>query len=204
MGRVVLESGGFQIGRVSDRADAWRMVSSGVRIQAGSRGIMAKDSGSGSGPYELDRIRELVAMMEKHGLTTVDLQGGDGTRIRLRRGGEQAAFVPQMMMPQAFAPQPGAAPAAPAAPTVAAAPVDEGLAIKSPTVGTYYGSPSPGEEPFVKVGSKVTAATTVCIIEAMKVFNQIPAEVEGTITEVLAKNGDTVEFGQPLFRVKIG
>jgi len=166
---------------------------------------MAKDTGS-TNPYDLDRIRELVALMEKHGLSTVDLQGGDGTRVRLRRGGEHAAFVPQMpamYMPQAVAPQPAAAaPAAPAAPATPAK--EEGTFIKSPTVGTYYGSPSPGEEPFVKVGSKVSAATTVCIIEAMKVFNQIPAELDGTVTEILAKNGDTVEFGQPLFRVKLG
>ena len=111
--------------------------------------------------------------------------------------------MPAMYMPQAVAPQPAAAaPAAPAAPATPAK--EEGTFIKSPTVGTYYGSPSPGEEPFVKVGSKVSAATTVCIIEAMKVFNQIPAELDGTVTEILAKNGDTVEFGQPLFRVKLG
>ena len=168
---------------------------------------MAKETGS-TNPYDLDRIRELVTLMEKHGLTTVDLQGGDGTRVRLSRGGEQSHFVshapmPAMMMPAAMHPAGVAqAPAAPAAPAAAAK--EEGTFIKSPTVGTFYGSPSPGEEPFVKVGSKVSASTTVCIIEAMKVFNQIPAELDGTITEVLAKNGDAVEFGQPLFRVKLG
>jgi acetyl-CoA carboxylase biotin carboxyl carrier protein len=165
---------------------------------------MAKESGS-TNPYDLERIRELVTMMEKHGLTTVDLQGGDGTRVRLRRGGEHAAFLPQMpamMMPQAMPPQAMASAASPAAPSAPAK--EDGTFIKSPTVGTFYGSPSPGEEPFVKVGSKVSAATTVCIIEAMKVFNQIAAELDGTITEVLAKNGDAVEFGQPLFRVNLG
>ncbi|MFM8219384.1 MAG: acetyl-CoA carboxylase biotin carboxyl carrier protein, partial [Planctomycetaceae bacterium] len=75
-------------------------------------------------------------------------------------------------------------------------------AIKSPTVGTYYESAAPGEKPFVNVGSKVTAETVVCLIEAMKVFNQITADTSGTIAEILVKNGDPVDFGQPLFRVK--
>lgn len=76
--------------------------------------------------------------------------------------------------------------------------------IKSPTVGTYYEAPSPGDPPFVTVGSKISQDSVVCIIEAMKVFNQITADVNGTITEILVKNGDAVEFGQPLFRVRLG
>ena len=83
--------------------------------------------------------------------------------------------------------------------------VDDGtIEITSPTVGTFYSSPTPDDPPFVKIGSKVSSDTIVCIVEAMKVFNQIPAEVSGTITEVLVKNGDPVEFGQPLFRVRPG
>ena len=78
------------------------------------------------------------------------------------------------------------------------------MAIKSPTVGTFYSASAPGEEPFAKVGTKVTRDTVVCIIEAMKVMNHITADLEGTVTEVLAKNGDAVEFNQPLFRVKVG
>jgi acetyl-CoA carboxylase biotin carboxyl carrier protein len=71
-------------------------------------------------------------------------------------------------------------------------------------VGTYYASPTPDDPPFVNVGSPIQPETIVCIVEAMKVFNQIPAEVSGTIVEVLAANGDSVEFGQPLFRVRPG
>ena len=78
------------------------------------------------------------------------------------------------------------------------------VAIKSPTVGTFYEAPSPGDPPFVTVGSKVGQDTVVCIIEAMKVFNQITADVNGIVTELLVKNGDAVEFGQPLFRVRLG
>jgi acetyl-CoA carboxylase biotin carboxyl carrier protein len=94
---------------------------------------------------------------------------------------------------------------APAPPAPAAGPRNDGsLTINSPTVGTFYSSPTPDDPPFVNIGSAVTPETVVCIVEAMKVFNQIPAEVSGTIIEVLVKNGDSVEFGQPLYRVRPG
>jgi acetyl-CoA carboxylase biotin carboxyl carrier protein len=151
-------------------------------------------------------------MMEKHGVTEVNLRKAD-ERWVLRRG---PAEVINMMAPGGYAPAPpppsyvpapqahhtpapqAAAPSPPAAAPAAA----DGPVIKSPTVGTFYASPTPGEPPFVKVGSVVKPDTIVCIIEAMKVFNQIPAEISGTITEVLVNNGDAVEYGQPLFRVK--
>lgn len=170
---------------------------------------MVKESVPSSGaPFDLGKIRELIELMEQHGVTEVNLQRGE-ERWRLRRGpqevvsmvphGAYAAPVP-MPMP---APPPPAAPAAPAAaaPAAAAAPSRPGLVIKSPTVGTFYERPSPADPPFVQVGSRVQTDTIVCLIEAMKVFNQIPAEVSGTIAEVLVSNGDAVEFGQPLFRV---
>ena len=96
-----------------------------------------------------------------------------------------------------------AAPAAPAAPAEPATPPDDGtIEITSPTVGTFYSSPSPDEPVFVDVGSKVKPETIVCIVEAMKVFNQIPADVSGEIVKVLVNNGEPVEYGQPLFKVK--
>ena len=162
-----------------------------------------------AGSFDLERVRELIEMMEKFGVTEVNLRKAD-ERWVLRRG---PAEVINMMAPGGYAPQPSYAPApqvhhapapqaaAPSTPAAAPAAVD-GPAIKSPTVGTYYGSPTPGEAAFVKVGSVVKADTVVCIIEAMKVFNQIPAEISGTITEVLVNNGDAVEYGQPLFRIK--
>ena len=162
-----------------------------------------------AGSFDLERVRELIEMMEKHGVTEVNLRKAD-ERWVLRRG---PAEVINMMAPGGYAPPPSYAPApqvhhapapqaaAPSTPAAAPAAVD-GPVIKSPTVGTYYGSPTPGEAAFVKVGSVVKADTVVCIIEAMKVFNQIPAEISGTITEVLVNNGDAVEYGQPLFRVK--
>jgi len=165
-----------------------------------------------AGSFDLERVRDLIEMMEKHGVTEVNLRKAD-ERWVLRRG---PAEVINMMAPGGYAPPaPSYAPppahhapaapapqaAAPSAPAVAPAAAD-GPVIKSPTVGTFYASPTPGEPAFVKVGSTVKADTVVCIIEAMKVFNQIPAELSGTITEVLVNNGDAVEYGQPLFRVK--
>lgn len=159
--------------------------------------------------FDLGKIRELVALMEQHGLSEVDLRRG-GQRWKLRRGpSEVLQMVPAG--PPAYAaypppgyPAPATGPAAPASTAPAAAPADEGVPIKSPTVGTFYTSNAPGEPPFVSVGSKVAKDTVVCIIEAMKVFNQITADVSGTITKVLANNGDAVEFGQPLFLVRLG
>ena len=100
--------------------------------------------------------------------------------------------------------------AAPAAPLAAASPAPAAssdadsdlLVIKSPMVGTYYERPNPESEPFVKVGQEITAETTVCIIEAMKVFNEIAAEISGTVVSVLVQNEEAVEFGKPLFKVR--
>jgi acetyl-CoA carboxylase biotin carboxyl carrier protein len=164
----------------------------------------------GDAPFDLDKLKQLVEMMESHGLTEVNLRRGD-EQWRLRRGPREVIHAaPAQYAPQQFAPAPAPVAAhapAPAVAPAAAAPAATAEAsglidIKSPTVGTFYAAPSPGEPPFVSVGSVVTPETIVCLIEAMKVFNQIPAEVSGTITAILVKSGDAVEFGQPLFRVK--
>ena len=159
--------------------------------------------GEADGPFSLGALRELVELMEKHGLTEVSLKNGE-TQWKLRRGPEQGGYAPP---PVAYAPAPAAsAPqAAPApAPQAAAPAAPSGPVIKSPTVGTFYAAASPDDPPYVTVGSRVQPDTIVCQIEAMKVFNQIPAEVSGVIAEVLVKNGDSVEFGQPLFRITPG
>ena len=160
--------------------------------------MSSKDSATRD-PFDLEKLRQLIELMEKHGLNEVSLRRGE-EQWRLRRGGRPEPVV--MAAPVQSAPLP--VPVAPAA-SVAAPAVDtsdRGIEIKSPTVGTFYSSPTPEEPPFVQVGAKVSSETIVCLIEAMKVFNQIPAEVSGTISAVLVKNGDAVEFGQPLFRVK--
>lgn len=167
---------------------------------------MAGASGDQGSPFDLERVRTLMEMMEKHGLTEISLRHGD-QQWKFRRGPETVQMVggPAFAMPS----MPAAAPAAAAASApVAAAPAADpnaGMAlIKSPTVGTFYAAPSPADPAYVTVGSRVSPDTVVCQVEAMKVFNQIAAECAGTIAEILVKNGDAVEFGQVLFRVRPG
>jgi acetyl-CoA carboxylase biotin carboxyl carrier protein len=155
---------------------------------------MAEEQSEG-GPFDLDKLKELIELMETHGLTEVSLQQGE-QRWKLRRGYDG----PVPMAPASYALP--AAPAAPATGGAASAEPDDTIAITSPTVGTFYTAPSPEDPPFVTVGARVNPDTIVCVVEAMKVFNQIPAEVSGTIAKVLVNNGDSVEFGQPLFRVR--
>jgi acetyl-CoA carboxylase biotin carboxyl carrier protein len=160
---------------------------------------------SGSTPsqdiFDVRRIRRLVELMKEHDLNEIDLREG-ATRIQLRRGSEPvvtAAPPRPAAAPAAAAPSPAAAPAAPESPPK----TDEAhmAVVKSPMVGTFYAAPDPDSAPYVKVGDHIGPETTVCIVEAMKVFNQIPAEVSGRIVAVLATNGQSVEFGQPLFKV---
>lgn len=157
--------------------------------------------GSSSGDiFDVKKLRKLIELMNEHDLGEVDLRDGD-VRVRLRKKGEAGGVIESR--PVAYAPAPAAVPAAGAAPAAAAAaPKDDNLVvIKSPMVGTFFASSSPDAPPFVKVGDRIGADSTVCIIEAMKVFNEIPAECSGQIAAVLVKNGDPVEYGQPLFKV---
>ena len=163
------------------------------------------------GSPDVRAIHHLVRLMQKYDLTSIDVAEGT-TRIRLRR------MVPGMPIPGS-AVYPGAIPPPAPAPYVAGVPLlaataansvpdsptvpaQSGLMIESPMVGTFYASSSPDAAAFVGVGSVVRPDSTVCIIEAMKVFTEIPAGISGRISEVLVKNGQAVEFGQPLFRVE--
>jgi acetyl-CoA carboxylase biotin carboxyl carrier protein len=164
----------------------------------GPRDKIDRPSPSG-GPMDVGLLERLVDLMADRGVTNLDLQDGD-RRIQLSRGPAVAAAPVPVAPPPVAMPAP-AAPATPAAPTSPAK--DANLKeVTSPMVGTFYEAPSPDAEAFVKVGSKVAASSNVCIIEAMKVFNTIEAGVSGTIDQVLVKNGDAVEFGQPLFLVR--
>jgi acetyl-CoA carboxylase biotin carboxyl carrier protein len=147
--------------------------------------------------FDLDRFRKLLQLMEKFDVTEANLTK-DGESWKVRRGPKHVHYGPP---PVSYAP-PVAAPQAMTPAAAEAAPAPKGITIDSPTVGTFYSSPTPEEPVFVSVGDLVKADTTVCIIEAMKVFNQIPAEKAGRIVEVLVENGDPVEFGQPLFRIE--
>jgi acetyl-CoA carboxylase biotin carboxyl carrier protein len=151
-------------------------------------------------PLDVRSIRHLVRLMKRYDLTAIDFIEGP-TQIRLRRRGPEVAYsthhtygpAPIPALPTGAEPQTPATPALPAAPS--------GIVIESPMVGTFYSSSSPDAPAYVNVGSTVRPDLTVCIIEAMKVFTDIPAGVSGTITEILVKSGEPVEFGQPLFRV---
>ena len=159
---------------------------------------MADEEQSSNESFNLDKLKELIELMEKHDLTDVHLRHG-GEQWRLRRG-PQVVAAP-LTAPAAYA-APAPVPAAEPEAVTAAAPASNLLEIKSPIVGTFYSSPTPEDPAFVAAGSKVTQDTVVCIVEAMKVFNQITADVSGTIEEMLVANGDPVESGQVLFRVK--
>jgi acetyl-CoA carboxylase biotin carboxyl carrier protein len=156
-----------------------------------------KTSGkSGADVFDLERLRSLIELMEANHLSEIDLQQGD-EKVKIRRGGDAMIAAPQMTYAQ-----PASVAAAPAG-LPAAAPVDGPniVTIKAPMVGTFYNRPNPQAEPFVKVGQRVSADTVVCIIEAMKVFNEIPAEVSGQVVAVLIDTEQPVDFGRPLFKV---
>lgn len=157
--------------------------------------------------FDVDRIRRLVRLMEEHDLSEVDLRQQE-SRINLKRGHSMPQFVQA-----APAPVPVAAPApvasspggsSPVGSPPAVEPAGDGpgvITITAPMVGTFYSRPNPESENFVKVGDQIQSDTTVCIIEAMKVFNEIPAEVSGKVVAVLVENEQSVEFGKPMFKI---
>lgn len=166
--------------------------------------------------FDLARVRELIELMRAHDLSEIDLQEGK-RRIRLRRGPENppsmaAPAVPYpVFMPGGPVP-PTAGPTAPvppppareseSAPPAAKEKEEENIVlVRSPMVGTFYAAPDPDSPPYVKVGDVVGPDTVVGIVEAMKVFNEIPAEVSGKIVAILVENGEPVDYGQPMFKV---
>lgn len=166
---------------------------------------MAKpsDSEEKGGSFDLDKFRKLLQLMEKYGVTEANLQN-DQESWKVRRGprtvsyGGPAPAAAPVMSPAAANASPVSAPLA--APAAIEKPA--GITINAPTVGTFYSAASPEDPPFVSIGSVVKSDSVVCIIEAMKVFNQINAEKSGRIVEILVENGAAVEFGQPLFRLE--
>src|SRR5690606_31797994 len=164
----------------------------------------SKSGASGSSPMDVDLLQRIVDLMSTNDLNTVDLRDGE-KRVILKRGPAAApvAYAPQYAAPQASA-SPASSGASPeAAASAAAASADAKLIpITSPMVGTFYARPSPDAKPFVTVGSQVDEDTDVCVIEAMKVFNNIKAETRGTIAKILVEDRATVEFGTVLFLVK--
>ena len=160
----------------------------------------------------MDELRELIALLRENGLAEFELER-EGIRVRLRREG---TFVPglyptEMAQPSltpvaTSRPAPttgGSSPAHPGAQAETAASEDQDLTIiPSPIVGTFYRSPSPTADSFVKIGSQVEPESVVCIIEAMKLMNEIQAEISGEVVKIYVENGQPVEYGQPLFGIK--
>jgi acetyl-CoA carboxylase biotin carboxyl carrier protein len=152
---------------------------------------------------DIRKIKKLIELLEESDIGEIEIKEGEES-VRISRGG--AAMNMMMAQQPQYAPaymaQP--APAAPAAPTMAEIPSDAGAAIttghvvKSPMVGTYYSSPSPGSASFIEIGKQVKVGDVICIIEAMKMMNQIEADKAGVIESILAKDGDPIEFDQPL------
>ena len=148
---------------------------------------------------DLRKLKTLIELVETSGIAELEIQEGE-ERVRITRALAPSAHTVMMHAPMAQAPQaaPAAAPAAPVAvPAVAEEPT--GHVVKSPMVGTFYRAASPGAKVFVEVGDAVKEGDTLCIVEAMKLMNEIEADASGVVKAVLAENGQPVEFGQPLF-----
>ena len=151
-----------------------------------------KDSGGASGGIDFESVRELARIAAEFDLAEVEADGSGHVRVR-RGGGEPVGAMPALSGPRPIALTPAPAPAA--APEVA------GTFISSPFVGTFYRAPSPEAPAFVEAGQSVRKGQVVCIVEAMKLMNEIEAEFEGKIEEILVQNGEHVEYGQHLFRL---
>ncbi|KQW63929.1 acetyl-CoA carboxylase biotin carboxyl carrier protein [Variovorax sp. Root411] len=155
---------------------------------------------------DLRKLKTLIDLVSESNISELEITETEG-KVRIVKGGGAAPvqYVQTLAAPQATA-APAVTAGAPAASAVAGAPAAEaapaGHAVKSPMVGTFYRSSSPGAAAFVEVGSKVNEGDTVCIIEAMKILNEIEADKSGTITQILGENGQAVEYGQPLFIIE--
>ncbi|MDO5087840.1 MAG: acetyl-CoA carboxylase biotin carboxyl carrier protein [Comamonadaceae bacterium] len=156
---------------------------------------------------DLRKLKTLIDLVSESNVSELEITEAEG-KVRIVKGGPAAAPM-VMQAPVAMTPVPVAAaapvaaePAAVAPAGAAAAPEAKGFTAKSPMVGTFYRAASPGAKPFVDVGAQVKVGDTLCIIEAMKILNEIEAEKAGTVTQILAENGNPVEYGQPLFIIE--
>ena len=159
---------------------------------------------------DIRKIKKLIELLEESGIAEIEIkEGEEAVRIsRMPTGNNMPPSYPQYghvsALPMAMAPQLEAPPkaAAPAAEGAAAKPKPNEHVITAPMVGTFYASPSPGAKPFIEIGDEIKVGQVLCIIEAMKMMNQIEADKAGKVTSIMARNGDPVEFGQPLFVVE--
>jgi len=170
-------------------------------------GKRARNAQRPAASVNMEELRELIGLLRENGLAELELEN-EGFRVRLRRESEPASHAAApppapAPAPAASAPAPPAAPAHPGTQATTAASQDQDLhIIPSPIVGTFYRSPSPTADPFVKIGSNVGPESVVCIIEAMKLMNEIQAEATGEVVKIYVENGQPVEYGQPLFGIR--
>ncbi|MGB2897757.1 MAG: acetyl-CoA carboxylase biotin carboxyl carrier protein [Candidatus Acidiferrum sp.] len=162
----------------------------------------SKSTGAFASP-EIQQIEELLQFMTEHNLEEFEYSRGD-LRIRLRKPSQTVVVsAGRSPAPTEFsAPNPGDAPHAAATPHTEARSGEDLHMVKSPIVGTFYGSPSPGSDAFVKVGSHVETGQVLCIVEAMKLMNEIEADAAGEVVRIFVENGQPVEYGQPLFGIR--
>ena len=147
---------------------------------------------------DLRKLKKLIDLVQESGIGEIEITEGE-EKVRITR---QSAPGPAMMMAPQKQPMTYGAPSGPTAEAPAAAPEPKGHQLKSPMVGTFYRAPSPGAPSFVEIGQSVTKGQTVCIIEAMKLLNEIESDFSGTIKAILVENGQPVEYGQPLFLIE--
>jgi acetyl-CoA carboxylase biotin carboxyl carrier protein len=150
---------------------------------------------------DIRKVKKLIELLEESGISEIEIsEGEESVRISRYPKTGAIAMAPQMMMPAASVP----APAAPAAvsPPPPPAPVNRGQQVTAPMVGTFYTGPAPGAKPFVEIGTEVRPGDTLCVIEAMKMMNQIESEVAGRVVSIMVENGSPVEFGQVLFVIE--
>ena len=159
-----------------------------------------------------DRVDALAEVLRRHELTEIEVEEG-GVRIYVRRGGEPMHHAPAPLAVPVHAPMPTTAHAP--APSASGAPSGQPASqtdtsdgnvayVTSPFVGTFYRAPSPDMSPFVDVGTRIKKGQVLCIVEAMKLMNEIESEIEGAIVQILVENGQAVEYGEPLFKIKVG
>jgi acetyl-CoA carboxylase biotin carboxyl carrier protein len=147
---------------------------------------------------DLRKLKKLIDLVQESGIAELEITEGE-EKVKIVKGGAVSLAPGPMPLPAPAAPEARAAPAAPAAPAAEPEAGQEGHVVKAPMVGTFYRSPSPDAKPFVEVGQVVKEGDVVCIIEAMKLMNEIDADAAGVIKAILVENGQPVEYGQPLF-----
>jgi len=151
---------------------------------------------------DLRKLKTLIDLVSESNVSELEITEADGKVRIVKAGATPVAMAMPMMQPQVAAAPAATVVAAPAAPAEAAAPVETGHIVKSPMVGTFYRASSPGAKSFVEVGDQVKEGQPICIVEAMKIMNEIETDKSGTITKILVDNGQPVEYGQPLFVIE--